>query len=77
MDRWHQERRLAGARDAQANINEKMATEAREATKGMSWFGPALFIVGLIYVQTIAEYCIQTYNDLVAIVRSVAVMVGF
>lgn len=66
MDRWDKERRLAGMRDAQEKINKESADRDRENTKGMSWVGTALFIVGLIYFQTVAEYCIQAYHGIAA-----------
>ena len=77
MDRWDKERRLAGDRAAQAQINEEAAQRARESDKGASWLGTALFIVGLIYFQTIAEYCIQAYSDIAGLVRSVEAWFGF
>jgi hypothetical protein len=74
---WQDDRRRFAAMDAQNQLNEEMAEQARAESKKGGGFGYLAFILVVIFFKPFAEYCIDLYNTLAGYVHSLGNVFGF
>lgn len=73
---WQDDRRRVAAMDAQNQLNDEMAKQARAESKKAGGFGYLLFILAVIFFKPFAEYCIDLYNTLAGYAQSVGALFG-
>lgn len=71
------DRRRSAAMDAQNQVNEEMAEQARVDAKEGGSFGSLMFMLAVIFLKPFAEYCIDLYDTLAGYAHSLAALLGF
>lgn len=74
---WQDDRRRFAAMDAQNQLNEEMAKQARAESKKGGGFGFLVFMAAVIFFKPIAEYFIELYDTLADYAHGIGVMFGF
>ena len=69
-------RRLNGAIHEQIRINEEIAEQSKSDAKPGEAKWAILFILVVIFIKPIAEYCIDLYNTLAGYAQSLGAFLG-
>jgi hypothetical protein len=70
-------RRLNGAMHEQIRINEEIAEQSKSDAKPGEAKWAILFILTVILIKPIADYCIDLYNTLAGYAQSLGGLFGF
>jgi len=70
-------RRLNGAMHEQIRINEEIAEQSKSDAKPGEAKWAILFILIVILIKPIADYCIDLYNTLVGYAQNLGALFGF
>lgn len=71
------DRRRFAAMDAQNQVNQEMAEQARVDSEKGGGFGCLMSMLTVIFFKPFAEYCIDLYDTLAGYAHSLAALLGF
>lgn len=69
-------RRLNGAMHEQIRINEEIADQSKSDAKPGETKWAILFILVVIFIKPVADYCIDLYNTVAGYAHSLGALVG-
>lgn len=70
-------RRLNGAMHEQIRINEEIAEQSKSDSKPGEAKWAVFFILVVIFIKPVADYCIDLYNTLAGYAQSLGALFGF
>ena len=70
-------RRLNSALHEQIRINDEIAEQSKPDAKPGEAKWAVLFILAVVFIKPVADYCVDLYNTLAGYAQSLSAMLGF